>query len=125
MVGENTTYCYSVTTYIASFCSREHNGCMIPNLKNARVKKGLKQKELAVLLNVSSKTVSNYELGFRDPDIKTLIKISQILNVTIDYLVGLEQKTLIEQIKERVQNLDKEELAGLLGDYIEFIAKIK
>jgi len=98
---------------------------MIPNLKNARVKKGLKQKELAQLLNVSSKTVSNYELGFRDPDIKMLIKISQILNVTIDYLVGLEQKTLIEQIKDRIQSLQKEELANLLSDYIEFIAKIK
>ncbi|NCA96892.1 MAG: XRE family transcriptional regulator [Bacteroidia bacterium] len=98
---------------------------MIPNLKNARVKKGLKQKELAKMLNVSSKTVSNYELGFRDPDIKMLIKISQILNVTIDYLVGLEQKTLIEQIKERIQSLQKEELANLLSDYIEFIAKIK
>lgn len=77
------------------------------------------------MLNVSSKTVSNYELGFRDPDIKMLIKISQILNVTIDYLVGLEQKTLIEQIKERIQSLQKEELANLLSDYIEFIAKIK
>ena len=80
------------------------NVCMIPNLKNARRQKGLKQKELAKLLSVSSKTISNYESGSRDPDVKMLIKMARVLDVTIDYLVGIEQKTLVEQIKQRVLN---------------------
>ncbi len=98
---------------------------MLTNLKNARQKKGLKQKELADLLDLSSKTISNYEAGTRDPDIKTLIKMARILEVTIDYLVGLEEKTLVEQIRDRIAELNREELADLLGDYIEVIAKIK
>ena len=98
---------------------------MLTNLKNARQKKGLKQKELADLLDLSSKTISNYEAGARDPDIKTLIKMARILEVTIDYLVGLEEKTLVEQIRDRIAELNRDELADLLADYIEVIAKIK
>jgi transcriptional regulator with XRE-family HTH domain len=98
---------------------------MLNNLKIARQKKGLKQKELGDLLDLSPKTISNYEAGTRDPDIKTLIKMARILEVTIDYLVGLEEKTLVEQIRDRIAELNREELADLLGDYIEVIAKIK
>ncbi len=98
---------------------------MITNLKIARQKKGLKQKELGDLLDMSSKTISNYEAGTRDPDVKTLIKMARVLEVTIDYLVGLEEKTLVEQIRDRIHDLNREELADLLGDYIEVIAKIK
>lgn len=98
---------------------------MITNLKNARRQKGLKQRELAKLLSVSSKTISNYEAGSRDPDVKMLVKMAVVLNVTTDYLVGLQQKTLIEQIKERVLDLKREELVSLLGDYIEGITKNK
>ena len=98
---------------------------MLTNLKNARQKKGLKQKELADLLDLSSKTISNYEAGASDPDIKTLIKMARILEVTIDYLVGLEEKTLVDQIRDRIAELNRDELADLLGDYIEVIAKIK
>ena len=98
---------------------------MVTNLKIARQRKGLRQKELGDLINLSSKTISNYEAGIRDPDIKTLIKIAQVLEVTIAYLVGLEQKTLVEQIRERIHELNREELADILSDYIEVIAKIK
>jgi transcriptional regulator with XRE-family HTH domain len=98
---------------------------MVTNFKIARQRKGLRQKELGDLINLSSNTISNYEAGIRDPDIKTLIKIAQVLEVTIDYLVGLEQKTLVEQIRERIHELNREELADILSDYIEVIAKIK
>lgn len=98
---------------------------MLTNLKIARQKKGLKQKELGDLIDVSPKTISNYEAGVRDPDVKTLMKIARVLEVTIDYLVGLEEKTLVEQIRDRIHDLNREELADLLSDYIEVIAKIK
>ncbi|MDD3938581.1 MAG: helix-turn-helix transcriptional regulator [Bacilli bacterium] len=98
---------------------------MLTNLKIARQKKGLKQKELGDLIDVSPKTISNYEAGVRDPDVRTLMKIARVLEVTIDYLVGLEEKTLVEQIRDRIHDLNREELADLLSDYIEVIAKIK
>jgi len=101
------------------------NVYVLTNLKIARIKKGLKQKELAALLSVSDKTISNYEAGVREPDVKTLIKLAQILNVSTDYLIGIEQKTLVEQVKDHIHDLDREELIALVNDYLEVIEKIK
>lgn len=58
-------------------------------LKELREQRRLKQEDLALYLNTSQSTVSAYEVGDRTPDIKTIIKIADFFNVSIDYLVGL------------------------------------
>ncbi|MFS3933166.1 helix-turn-helix domain-containing protein [Bacillus subtilis] len=62
-------------------------------LKEARKKRGLSQIEVAQKLNISNQVISNYERDFRDPDTKTLKQLSDLYNVSTDYLVG---KTPIE-----------------------------
>ena len=57
-------------------------------LKQLREEKGLKQPDLSRLLNASQQTISAYETGQRDPDTETLIKLSEIFDVSIDYLLG-------------------------------------
>ncbi len=52
-----------------------------------RVEKGIYQKELAVYLNLSIGTISNYEQGVHYPDLNTLCKIATFFNVTTDYLL--------------------------------------
>ena len=44
-------------------------------IKNARLKKGYTQSQLADLLNVSNKTISKWETGRGYPDITLLAKI--------------------------------------------------
>lgn len=56
-------------------------------LKELRQKHNLSQKEFAGILKVSTGTVGNWEVGSREPDFKTLIKISDIFNVSCDYLL--------------------------------------
>jgi len=46
------------------------------------------QKELASKLGVSRGTIGMYEIGQRDPDTETLIKIAELFNVSVDYLLG-------------------------------------
>lgn len=46
------------------------------------------QQELADKIGVSRGTIGMYEIGKRDPDTNTLIKIAQTFNVTTDYLLG-------------------------------------
>lgn len=53
-----------------------------------RTEKQMGQKELAVRLNVSVGTISNYEKGVHFPDLESLRKIADIFNVTVDYLLG-------------------------------------
>lgn len=59
-------------------------------LKECRKEKGLTQKELAALLEISSTCYAGYEQGYREPDLKTLKKISLYFEVSTDYLLGLE-----------------------------------
>ena len=52
-----------------------------------RKNKGLTQESLAEKLNVSRQAVAKWESGQAYPDISNLIQISNLMNVTVDYLV--------------------------------------
>jgi len=56
-------------------------------LKELRKEKDLKQSDLKDLLGTSIQSISAYENG-REPDFKTLIKLSEYFDVSVDYLVG-------------------------------------
>lgn len=57
-------------------------------LKGIREANDYSRKDLAAAVNVTTAAISNYENGNREPDIKTLIRISDYLNVSVDYLIG-------------------------------------
>ena len=59
-------------------------------LKELRKKRNLSQKDLAVILNTSNSSICDWECGRSQPDIETLIELAKYFEVTIDYLVGLE-----------------------------------
>lgn len=59
-------------------------------LRYYRLKAGLTQKELAELVQVSPMGMSHYARGERDLPTHTLIRISKVLNVTADKLLGLQ-----------------------------------
>lgn len=60
------------------------------NLKLLRKEKGIGQIELAKELGVSNGIISLWENGLREPNMFSLISIAKFFDVTIDYLVGLE-----------------------------------
>ena len=57
------------------------------NLRNLRLSHNLTQVELAKKLNLSRSAISNYEQGKMQPSIETLIKISDIFEISIDNLI--------------------------------------
>ncbi|MBD5584754.1 MAG: helix-turn-helix transcriptional regulator [Clostridia bacterium] len=59
-------------------------------LKQLRIEKKLSQKELATILEVDQRSVSNWEKAVREPDYAMLIKIADYFEVSADYLLGLE-----------------------------------
>ncbi len=48
----------------------------------------LSQSDFANKLGIARTTLSGYELGTREPDIKTLQKIAGFFDVSVDYLIG-------------------------------------
>lgn len=61
----------------------------IERLKELRKEKNLSQAQLANDLQVSQRSISSWETGFRRPDFETLIAIAKYFNVTTDYLLGV------------------------------------
>ncbi len=59
-------------------------------LKELRIEKGVGQVELAKAINVSKGIISLWENGLREPKLSNLIVLSKFFEVSIDYLVGLE-----------------------------------
>ena len=63
---------------------------MIAKLKELRTEKNFTQSKLAEMRHISQQTYSDYEKGRTNPDIVTLISIADILDTTVDYLLGRE-----------------------------------
>ncbi len=67
------------------------------NLVDLRVENNMTQLELAEKLNYTDKAVSKWERGESVPDITVLISISELFDVTLDYLFK-EEHTFAEKI---------------------------
>lgn len=57
------------------------------NLKALRLKHKLTQDELGKKLYLSRTSISNYEQGKFEPNIETIIAISDLFNITTDELL--------------------------------------
>nr|WP_216697814.1 helix-turn-helix transcriptional regulator [Enterococcus innesii] len=56
-------------------------------IKNKRNEKNYTQEDLANLLHVSRSTISSWEVGRTYPDLDTVVKISDLLGITLDELL--------------------------------------
>lgn len=61
-------------------------------LKTFRKRHGFTQAEVAEYAGVSRQAFSNYERGLREPSIKVLIMLADLYHISLDELVGREQK---------------------------------
>lgn len=57
-------------------------------IRTLREEKNISQKDLGKMLNVAQNTISNWEKGLREPDNKTLVRLSKIFECSTDYILG-------------------------------------
>ena len=57
-------------------------------LTELRMKRKLRQRDLAKFLHLSPSAISNYEQSLRCPDLDILIEIADYFDVSTDYLLG-------------------------------------
>ena len=65
-------------------------------LRVLRKSAGLTQEQLANRAGLSKYSISKYENGIKAPSIDTLEQFAHIFRVSIDYLVGLENRKMID-----------------------------
>ena len=73
------------------------------SLKKLRVRNNLSQIELAEKLNVKQYVISSWEIGRSEPNIEQIIKLSEILKVPTDYLLG--KNVILTSSKEEFQTV--------------------
>ena len=100
----------------------------IDNIKNIRIAANKSQEEIAKSLNVSRSSYAMWESGNEIFPIKRLIDFCNLLNVSIDYTLGLnntnykymtdyQKEISIKRIKEfrKEHKLTQEKLASILN----------
>lgn len=87
----------------------ERNELMGERLQKLRNQSSLTQEELAERLDVSRQSVSKWELNKTLPDVDKLIQLSEIYQVSIDYLIKGEE------VKEEGKQEGEEEGIELVG----------
>lgn len=60
-------------------------------VRHLRIKNGFSQEDLAEKLNISRQTISKWEAGNSFPEIEKLIALSDLFQVSIDYLLREKQ----------------------------------
>lgn len=59
-------------------------------LKELRKSANLSQKQLADILKTNNSSLCDWERGRSEPCLETLVNMAMFFNVSIDYLLGLE-----------------------------------
>ena len=100
-------------------------------LKALRKEKRLTQVKLGEMLNYGYTAIANYESGRNQPSIPDLKKIASIFNVSMDYLLGVndirhpyvidDETAEFNEFRRRYALLN-EESKGKLLDYMQFLA---
>ena len=57
-------------------------------IKSLREEKGWTLEYIATRVNVTNQTISNWEKGKTEPDIRSLIRLAELFQVTVDYLIA-------------------------------------
>ena len=100
-------------------------------LKNLRKKVGLTQVDVAGKLGISQQAYASWERGVKKPTQENLVKIAQMLNVSVDYLVGNseEKSDKLDNIeflfRMNSKGLTKEEKEIFKKELIEFMEERK
>ena len=80
-------------------------------IKEAREKKELNQKQLAEKLDITPQALSSYETGKKLPPMETTVNIAKELDISLDWLFGLPERSAQAEI-------------STLADVVELIEKI-
>ena len=93
-------------------------------IKNSRLQKGLTQVQVSKRLNVTKSAVNSWETNNSTPSLIYIIKLSQMFNVSTDYLLGInERESLTVNITE-FNDLQKEAILGLASVFNRMNKKI-
>lgn len=94
-------------------------------IASMRKKQGMTQKQLADQINVTDKTVSKWETGYRMPDASFLLELSSVLKVDINELLAGEEFSSEEFSSEEYLKKSESNIVCLVSELNEIDKKNK
>ena len=82
-------------------------------LKQLRESKNMTQVRLSIELGVSQETISGYEIGKATPPADMLIKLADVLDTSVDYILGRTDNRYFNKLNK--SDLSEQELEVLLN----------
>jgi len=79
-------------------------------LKALRKEKGLTQQELGDLINVTKVSICCYEKGSRTPTLETLMDLTKVFNVDMNYFLGSDTYVVADNDENYGIRMAKEEI---------------
>jgi len=79
-------------------------------LKALRKEKGLTQQELGDMINVTKVSICCYERGTRTPTLETLLDLSRVFGVDINYFLGTDHYVVSDNDDTYGLSMAKEEI---------------
>lgn len=76
-------------------------------LRELRIASGRSQNEIASLLNVAQNTVSQWELGKREPSLDKMVELANIFNTKIDNLLSGDAISKMKEINPLLKTGDR------------------
>ena len=93
-------------------------------IRAERIRMGLTQEELAEMMCVPKSTLSAYENDKVDIKSSVIVELSDLLNTTPDYLLGVKQDPYIVRISSLISGIKDEKIRALLLTQIEAVVNI-
>jgi len=76
-------------------------------INQIRKQKALSQAALGKAIGTSGDVIGRYERGDIKPSIEVVLKIAEVLEVSVDYLVGNTSLELDKRLLKRIEDLSK------------------
>lgn len=92
-------------------------------LRELRKINNLTQKDLGKKMGVSAQTILNWENNVYQPSVNELIKLADIFNVSLDYLVNRERKNNIDDIKKELAKMPQDILIEIFKEALDSYLK--
>ncbi len=105
----------------------QQNNCLLPRLRELRKARNLTQKQVGDVLGITDQSYSRYETGEREPSLESLLKLSDLFGVTVDYLLGqkaVESSALTDyeiqlvELTRRVDDRARDDILALLRHHL-------
>ena len=60
-------------------------------INEVRKERGITAQSMSDMLHINLRSYRNYESGDREPSVESIIKIADILDISVDYLFGRDE----------------------------------